>query len=170
MKHVLLILAACVLAATVASAQGQTDDRLLSFQLTGTVTTMGNPFAGSFQVLPIYAGKGTLGQMTGNGFYVYEQIGSTGQMVVAAGQAALTIVATGDVLLLSVPPGPTGTIGPGALPGTMVWTQTWNGAVVGGTGAFAGATGTFTKSLTGFLVMPGLISPFEGTLEVHVDR
>ena len=170
MKRALVFFAAFTVVAAVASAQTPVDDRLLSFRLTGSVITLGDPSAGPFQVMAQYGGKGTAGQITGNGFYFYQQVAASGQMVVAAAQSMIRVEATGDVLLLNVTPGPTGVLSPGPAAGMLVWTQTWHGMVVGGTGRFAGATGTFSKTLTGFLVLPGFVSPFEGTLEVCLDR
>ncbi len=169
MKRALAVLAILALAATVVSAQDPADSRSLSFRISGAVTMLGNPMTGPYTVLPTYGGKGALGEITGQGLYAYQQTGPLGQMVCQAGQSAIRIGATGDVLLLNVTPGLTGTMGPGPIPGLLVWNQTWTGTVVGGTGRFAGAAGTFTKTLAGFAVLPGLVSPFEGTVDIVLD-
>jgi hypothetical protein len=52
---------------------------------------------------------------------------------------------------------------------TITWEQTWTGVVLGGTGRFAGATGTFTKILSGQGTGTGFMSIYEGTIEVQLD-
>jgi hypothetical protein len=69
---------------------------------------------------------------------------------------------TGDMLLLQATPGQTG-----LAVTNITWEQTFTGVVVAGTGRFAGATGTFTKILSGR--GPGSVNIFEGTLEIQLD-
>ena len=93
----------------------------------------------------------------------------TGAMICGPSQSAIRLDSNGDMLLLQVTPGVTGALSFTG-PGTFTWEQTWTGTVVGGTGRFAGATGTFKKTLTGFGVVPGFVNPWEGTLEITLDR
>ncbi len=171
MKSALVLLAVVAFAVSTLQAQDRPRDvKVVTFDISGTVITLADPFGpDGFSVLPTFSGKGRLGGVTGQGFYVYQPI-VDGAMVCVAGQSAIRMNANGDMLLLLVTPGPTGTLAPGVTPGTFTWQQTWTGTVGGGTGRFEGATGTFTKTLTGFIVLPGFVSPWEGTLEIHLDR
>lgn len=168
MKRALVLLVALGLTALPAFAQPSEGINQMTLEISGSVATLGNPLAGPFSVIATYAGKGQPGRITGQGLYLYRQLGSQGEMVCDAGQSAVRMGATGDMLLLLVTPGPTGAMVPNG-DGTFTWTQTFKGTLGGGTGRFAGATGTFTKTLTGRLVLPGLVSPWTGTLEIHID-
>jgi hypothetical protein len=44
------------------------------------------------------------------------------------------------------------------------------GVVVGGTGRFVGATGSFTMRIDGLFALPGLVHVAEGTIEIALDR
>jgi len=172
MKLTLLLLAILGLAAPL-TAQTADEAVRLEFQVTGSVLFLGNPLAGGFSVLPTIGGKGPRGQVTGQGLYSYRQLVVDSQghapLVCEAGQFALRIESTGDMLLLQVMPGQTG-MAVMSPTGGISWTQTWTGTVVGGTGRFAGATGTYRKVSNGFGAYPGLVHPWEGTLEVVLDR
>jgi hypothetical protein len=168
MKRVLVLLVVSGLAALPVFAQHNEGIRRMKLEISGSTATFGNPLAGPFSVMPAYAGEGRQGKVSGQGLYLYQQIGSQGEMVCEAGQAALRFDSTGDVLLLLVTPGPTGAMVPNG-DGTFTWTQTFSGTVGGGTGRFEGASGTFTKTLSGRLVLPGLVSPWRGTLEIHLE-
>ena len=171
MKRTLVLLAIVRLLSPSALAQHRHEVKTMKFKISGSVITLANPLEGPFSVLPIYAGTGNVGGITGSGFQAYQQLGPQGEMVCEAGQSAIRFDSTGDMLLLHITPGLSGTMAPGPEPGTFVWTQTWNGTTAGGTGRFAGATGTFTKTLTGFVLMPpGFVSPWEGTLAISLDR
>jgi hypothetical protein len=171
MKAALALLAILVLAAAPLQAQDRSHDpKVLSFTISGSVLTLGDPFGpDGFSVIPGYGGKGPFGGLRAQGLYVYQPI-VDGQMVCVGGQTALRMNGSGDVLLLLATPGPTGTLLPGPDPGTFTWQQTWTGTLGGGTGRFAGATGTFTKALSGLVTLPGFVSPWEGTLEIRLDR
>lgn len=169
MKRALVVLAVLGLTAAPAWAQKGHEDRILKLEASGTVITLGNPFAGDFSVLPVWEGKGPLGKFAAQSFYVYQQVDPTvGQLVCGGGQVGIRFESTGDMLLLNVNPGPTGTIVPVSA-GVFAWQQTWTGVVVGGTGHFTGATGSFTKSATGFFAMPGFVHVWEGTIEIALD-
>jgi hypothetical protein len=169
MKHLLLFVVLFALAASPLPARDENRVETLSYRISGTVVLLGNPLGpDGFSALPTYGGKGPLGGITGQAFYVYETIGSEGQMTCIAGQAGLRFEATGDTLLLLLTPGLTGTMMLGS-DGSMNWTQTWMGLVAGGTGRFAGRTGTFTKTLAGHGVMPGFVSTWEGTMEIVLN-
>jgi hypothetical protein len=173
MKLALVFLAVLGIAASPAlAAESETVGNVLSFKISGSVVLFGHPMEGPFQVLPSTAGKGPLGGVTGQGLYVYtERIGDQGQMIGGPSQFAMRFDATGELLLLQITPGMTGTMLPDpAIPGAFTWTQTWTGTVIGGTGRFAGATGTFTKTASGFLVLPGFVSPWEGTITIALDE
>jgi hypothetical protein len=169
MKRVLVLLVVFGLTALPAFAQHNEGVRHMKLAISGSVATFGNPLAGPFSVLATYAGEGRPGRIAGQGLYLYQQIGSQGEMVCSAGQSALRFDGAGDVLLLLLAPGPTGAMVPNS-DGTFTWTQTFTGTIGGGTGRFEGATGTFTKTLTGHLVLPGLVSPWTGVLEIHLDQ
>jgi hypothetical protein len=169
MKRVLVLLVVVGLTALPAFAQHNEGVRHMRLAISGSTATLGNPLAGPFSALATYAGEGKPGSISGQGLYLYQQIGSQGEMVCSAGQSALRFDVAGDVLLLLLAPGPTGAMVPNS-DGTFTWTQTFTGTIGGGTGRFEGATGTFTKTLTGHLVLPGLVSPWTGVLEIHLDR
>jgi hypothetical protein len=168
MKRAILLLAVLALTVPTVIAQHHEGGRTMRFDINGSVVTLGNPLAGPFSTLATLSGHGKHGKISGQGLYLYKQIGSQGEMVCDAGQSSVLFEASGDTLLLTMTPGPTGTMVPTGN-GTFSWTQTWTGVIAGGTGRFDGATGTFKKVLNGFLVMPGLVSPWSGTLEVHLD-
>jgi hypothetical protein len=169
MRRACLLLAVLALTVPTVFAQHHQGGRTMRFEINGSVATIGNPMAGPFSTLATLSGGGKHGKITGQGLYLYEQIGSQGEMICDAGQSAVLFEATGDTLLLTMAAGPTGAMVPTGN-GTFSWTQTWTGVITGGTGRFEGATGTFKKVLTGQLVLPGLVSPWSGTLEIALDR
>jgi hypothetical protein len=169
MKRALVVLAVLGLVAAPVWAQSPSEQTRLRLDVSGTVITLGDPFAGDFSVMPFWAGKGPLGKVTAQSFYLYQGIDpSVGQLVCRGGQIGIRFESTGDMLLLNVDPGLTGTIVPvGSL---LSWEQDWTGTVIGGTGRFQGATGTFTKRAAGILVLPGLVQVWEGTAEIVLDK
>lgn len=171
MRQALIFLVVMGLCAVPVSAQEADSDRIIKLKISGTALFLADPFASpQVPVMPIFAGHGNLGDVTGQGLYLYQQFvpGPTMDLVCLSAQAGLRFDSSGDTLLLVFTPGLTGkaTI---ADVGTMVWQQTWSGTIAGGTGRFSGAKGTFTKIATGFGVLIGSVSPYEGTIEIHLD-
>jgi len=168
MKRVLVLLVVLGVTALPAFAQRNEGVRHMKLAISGSVATLGNPLAGPFSVMATYASEGRPERATGQGLYLYQQLGSEGEMVCEAGQSAVRFDGSGDMLLLLLAPGRTGAMVPGG-DGTFTWTQTFTGTIGGGTGRFERATGTFTKTLTGRLVLPGLVSPWTGVIEISLD-
>lgn len=164
MKRALVLLAVLSLSSVAVSAQEAAESRALTFRFSGSVMITTDPTAAPFIVVTSFGGKGTLGQVTGQGAYRYAPLGMSTPWAVGAGQVCLRVEATGDLLLLDIDPGPTGPVGPG-----HSWTQTWTGKVVGGTGRFASAKGTFTKTARGFGYGIGAVQLMEGTIEATLD-
>lgn len=171
MRQALIFLVVMGLCAGPLLAQEPDSDRIIKLKISGTVLFLADPFT-TPQVpgIAIFAGHGNLGGVTGQGLYLYQQMvpGPTIDLVCLSAQTGLRFDSSGDMLLLVITPGLTGkaTIQDA---GTMTWQQTWSGAIVGGTGRFSGAKGTFTKTATGFGVLTGSVSPFEGTIKIRLD-
>ena len=140
----------------------------LNFKVSGTSTTLGNPFIGPFSVIPSASGKGPLGKVRGTGFYVYEILGQQGEMICGGGQQGMRLESTGELVLLTAAPGFTGILSMTG-PDTFAYTQTWDGVVAGGTGRFEHATGTFSMTLDGTGALPGFVSIYEGNVDIHLD-
>ena len=85
------------------------------------------------------------------------------------GQIGLRFESNGDILLLNINPGFAGTSVP-VSPTAMKSEQHLAGVVIGGTGRFAGATGSFTMSINGFFALPGLVHVAGGAIEIALDR
>jgi hypothetical protein len=165
MKRALVVLAILGVIATPVGAQTP-NERTLRFEGSGTVVTLGDPFAGDFSLIALWEGKGPLGKIAVQSFYLYQQVDmGDGKLVCGGGQIGIRFQSTGDMLLLNVNPGLTGSIVP-VPPAGFTWEQTWTGTVVGGTGRFQGATGTFTKQATGLSTLPGFVHIWEGSVEV----
>jgi hypothetical protein len=170
MKRALTVLAILALIGTSAWAQGTPEVRVLRLEASGTAIPLGNPFAGDFSLLANWLGKGPLGKVESQAVFLYQRIDpAVGNLVCGGGQIGLRFESTGDMLLLNVAPGFAGTSVPIA-PGVMKSEQNLAGAVVGGTGQFAGATGSFTMSINGLVALPGLVHVAAGALEIALDR
>lgn len=167
MKRIFLLLTVLSFFAA-ASTTLYADPVNLNLKVSGTVVMLGNPFIGPFSVIPTATGKGPLGKFTGQGLFVYEQLGFNGEMICGGGQQAMRLESTGELLLLNAAPGFTG-IHSMTGPDTFAWSQTWTGVVAGGTGRFEHATGTFSETLDGSGVLPGFVNVYEGTIDIHLD-
>jgi len=167
MKRTLLLLTVLSFFAAASSTlyAGPVD---LNLKVSGTATMLGNPFIGPFSVISSASGKGPLGKVTGQGFYVYDILGQQGEMICGGGQQAMRLESTGELLLLTAAPGFTGFMSMTG-PETYTWTQTWIGEVAGGTGRFEHATGTFSMALDGSGALPGFVNVYEGTIDIHLD-
>jgi hypothetical protein len=171
MKRSLLYLVVLALILLPVSTQAHPGGpKAIKFRVSGTATILGDPFAGSFTFMPLLTGWGSYGGALLQGVYQYQMLNQAGGSTTCdVGQFAVRVDAKGDLLLAVVTPGVTGTLtSTGAT--SYAWTQTVKGTIAGGTGRFAGATGTFTQTLTGFLVAPGFVSPWQGKIEILLDR
>lgn len=170
MKRTLTVLAILAVIGTPAWAQGSSEAQVLRLEASGTAIPLGNPFAGDFSLLANWQGKGPLGRIGAQAAILYQRIDpAVGNLVCGGGQIGLRFESTGDMLLLNINPGFAGTSVP-ISPGAMKSEQSLAGVIVGGTGRFAGATGSFTMSINGFFVLPGLVHAAEGTIEVALER
>jgi hypothetical protein len=170
MKRALFVLAILAVIGTPAWAQGSSEERILKLEASGTAIPLGNPFAGDFSLLANWQGTGPLGKIGSQAIILYQQIDPVvGNLVCRGGQIGLRFESNGDVLLLTISPGFAGTSVP-VSPTAMKSEQNLAGVVVGGTGRFAGATGSFTMSITGLFALPGLVHVAEGTIEIALDR
>lgn len=158
-------------------------NRIIKLQISGSAIPLANPLSGPFPVLASGDGSGNLGQISGQGMYLYDPliIGSDGRIVLQLleGQMSLNLKAYGEVLLAVLDPGETGwmqIINPDT--GEAAWEQIWTGRIVGGTGRFAGIEGSFSKHAKGFAVLfsaPGqptsaVVMPWTETLEIQLDE
>ncbi len=169
MKKVFFLLAVSGLLTILAaplSSQTAVGPQFIRFEISGTSIALGDPFTSSvFPVLPTFNGKSSLGPISGQGLIMYLQFVPTPQgvpMVIVSGSMGIRFDSTGDMLLLKATPGQTG-----LATSNITWEQTVTGEVVGGTGRFEGATGTFTLILSGR--GPGSVSIYEGTIEMQLD-
>lgn len=170
MKRALTVLAILAVIGTPAWAQESSEVRVLKLEASGTAIPLGNPFAGDFSLLANWQGKGPLGKSAAQAMILYQRIDpAVGNLICGGGQIGVRFESTGDMLLLNINPGFAGTSVP-VSPGTMKSEQNLAGVVVGGTGQFAGATGSFTMSINGFVALPGLVHLAGGTIEIALER
>lgn len=142
----------------------------MKYHASGTAISLGNPLAGSFSLLVNFEGSGPHGKFSSQSLLAYQQIDpSLGQLVCGGGQIGIRIESTGEMLLLNVNPGLVGRTWP-VSPTAFRSEQSLTGLVVGGTGRFAEATGSFALSIKGFVVQPGFVHIAKGTLEITLDR
>ena len=170
MKRTLVVLAVLGAMASPVWAQEASAEAVLRYDASGTAINLGNPLAGSWSSLATFQGSGPLGRFSARSLLAYQQIDPMlGQLVCGGGQIGIRFESTGEMLLLNVNPGPVGTTWPVSSVAFRS-EQSLAGAVVGGTGRFAGATGSFASSLRGFGAQPGFVQIAEGTLEITLDR
>jgi hypothetical protein len=169
MKRVLIVLAVLGAMAAPAWSQDANDVAVRTFDVSGTAIPLGDPSAGPFPLLVTMQGKGPLGKFSAQALYTYQIDAKTGQLACGGGQIGVRFESTGDILLLSVQPGIAGTAVP-VSPGVLKSHQMWTGMVVGGTGRFEGATGSFSSAADGLVVQPGFVHVIDGTLEIRLDR
>jgi hypothetical protein len=170
MKRALVVLAVLAAIATPAWAQAERDEATSRYHASGTAISLGDPFAGNFSLLVTFEGRGPLGKFSARSLLVYQRIDPTvGQLVCGGGQIGIRFESTGEMLLLNVEPGPVGTTWP-VSPTSFRSQQSFTGAIVGGTGRFAKATGSFTFSIKGFVSAPAFVHIAAGTLELTLDR
>jgi hypothetical protein len=168
---------------TVQAAGSFPANRTIKLQISGSAIPLADPLSGPFPVLASGEGSGNLGQVSGQGMYLYDPliIGSDGRIVLQLleGQMSLNLKAYGEVLLAVLDPGETGwmqIINPDT--GEAVWEQNWTGRIVGGTGRFTGIEGSFNKHAKGFAVLfsaPGqpasaLVMPWTETLDIQLEE
>ena len=170
MKRALVVLAVLAAFAAPALAHGANDMTVLKFSASGTAVPLGDPFAGGFSMLMTFQGRGPHGTFSAQSLVAFQKIDlTTGELVCGAGQIGIRFESTGDMLLLNISPGLVGTLAP-VSPTAFRSQQRYVGTVVDGTGRFAGATGTFTLSISGFAAQPGFVHIAEGTLKIALDR
>jgi hypothetical protein len=173
MKRALVVLAALAVLGAMAApawAQDAADRGVLRYTGSGTAIALGNPFAGDFSLLANFEGHGPFGRYSSQALLAYQRIDPTvGQLVCGGGQIGIRFESTGDMLLLTLNPGPVGAMWP-VSPTAFRSRQSLAGAVVGGTGRFSGATGSFTFSLKGSAAQPGFVHVAQGTLEISLDQ
>lgn len=158
-------------------------NRTIKLQISGSAIPLADPLSGPFPVLASGEGSGNIGQVSGQGMYLYDLliIGSDGRIALQLleGQMSIHLKTYGEVLLAVFDPGETGwmqIINPDT--GEAVWEQIWTGRIVGGTGRFAGIKGSFNKHAKGFAVLfsasgqpaSAVVMPWTETLEIQLGE
>ena len=148
---VVMMMVAAALAVSLANPAAAADQVPFKGRLQGTVTVMPlvPPFA---SVLAEGTGNAShLGRFTWEFPHVVNQalrVGSGTYVFMAANGDTLTVQVTGTATLLA--------------PGVLATTE--SGPITGGTGRFAGATGTITTQRTFFMALGTTTGTFEGTI------
>jgi len=158
------------------------DSKTIKLQVSGSAIALADPLAGPFPVLTNMEGSGNIGQISGQGMYLYNQlefdIYGESILEVLEGQTSCRFKINGDVLLVVFDPGKTGWLQITDLAtGSAVFEQEWTGKIVGGTGRFEGVKGTFSKSARGFAVLfteygpaNAVVMPWTGTMKIQMEQ
>lgn len=170
----ILPLAASFEGTVMAASEPSEGPQTLKLRIWGTTTALADWLAGDAPMLASGQGVGTLGRFSTQGLYLYAQLlpdeAGRGEMLCLQAQASVVLDSTGDSLVIISDPGPAGFLQiTDIYTLSFVWEQEWTGSVIGGTGRFEGAHGTFTKQLRGFGQVPGFATPWTGTLVIELD-
>lgn len=156
--------------------------KIIKLQISGSAIPLADPLAGPFPVVAYAEGSGNIGQISGQGMYLYAPLffeKGQSKLQLLEGQMSFRLKINGEVIFGGFDPGETGWMQIiDSDTGEAVWEQNWTGRIVGGTGRFAGIEGTFTHSASGFAVLfnasgqsaSAVVMPWTGTLEIRLEE